>query len=190
MSVWELPTSLEIGGVGYFIRSDFRAVLDILKYYADPEYEPDERNLICLMILYPDWEDIPQEHWGEAIEKAKEFIDAGMTDDGKRKPTLMDWEQDAPIIIPAVNNIAGCEVRAIPNLHWWTFLGYYMEIRESLFSSVVDIRHKKQKGKKLEKYEEEFYRENKKLITLKKKETAEETAAKNEIRELFGYRKR
>lgn len=189
MSVWELPTSLEIGGVGYLIRSDFRVILDILSYYTDPNYDEEERALICLGILYPEWETMPPDLWGEALEKAVNFIDAGIKDDKRgKKPTVMDWEQDAPLIIPAVNRVAGCEIRSLPYLHWWSFIGYYMEIGESLFSTVIDIRQKKAKGKKLEKYEQEFYRDNKALITLKRKETEEEKAQKDEVRKLFGLK--
>ena len=39
---------------------------------------------------------------------------------------------------------------------------------------VLGIRQKRAKGKKLEKWEQEFYRNNKALCDLKKKYTAEE----------------
>lgn len=185
MSVWELPTSLEVGGVGYSIRSDFRAILDILKYYDDPDYEPDERALVCLMILFPDFEEIPQEHYGEALEKACEFIDAGQTPNGKPSPKLMDWEQDAPVIIPAINRVMGQEIRSVPYMHWWTFLGAYMEIGECLYANIVSIRSKKAKGKKLEKYEKDFYKENKKLIDFEKKYSEEEIKERERLNALL-----
>lgn len=181
---WNLPVSLEVRGTDYAIRSDYRAVLDILAAYNDPEYEADEKVMICLQILYVDWEKIPYQLWQEAYTKAVEFIDMGMKADG-RKPTLMDWEQDAPIIIPAVNHVLGKEIRAIEYMHWWTFLGAYMEIGESLFSSVVDIRQKRAKRKKLEKHEQEFYRENRALIDLKHKETEEDKQRREALKDLF-----
>ena len=49
-----------------------------------------------------------------------------------------------------------------------------MEIGECSFSNIVSIRSKKQKGKKLDKWEEEFYREHKKEIDLPRKLTKEE----------------
>ena len=49
----------------------------------------------------------------------------------------MDWDQDAPLIVPAINKVLGGEVRAMPYLHWWTFVGAYMEIGEGVFSSVL-----------------------------------------------------
>ena len=83
----------------------------------------------------------------------------------------MDWEQDAPIIIPAVNKVMGKEVRLIPYLHWWTFMGAYMEIGDSLFNQVLSIRQKKKSGEHLEKWENKFYQDNKALCDLKEKYT-------------------
>lgn len=183
MSAWELPTSLDVGGTSYAIRSDFRVVLDILRHYASPDYEPDEKALICLGILYVD--DIPQELYEEAYKKAIDFIDAGIQDDGKPKPRTMDWDQDAPLIVPAINKVIGGEVRAMPYLHWWTFVGAYMEIGEGVFSSVLAIRQKKAKHKKLEKYEQEFYRENKSLIDMQPRLSAEEQAEIDRLNEML-----
>lgn len=70
-----------------------------------------------------------------------------------------------------------------------TVCSVIMEIADGLFSQVLYIRQKKTKGKKLEKWEMEFYRNNKELIDLKqtvKKRSAEEEAALNE---LFGIKK-
>ena len=83
MTAWDLPASLDISGRQYKIRTDFRVILDILMAMNDPElYEPDadenERQtvsaMLMLQILYEDFEEIPPEHYGEAVEKAAEFI--------------------------------------------------------------------------------------------------------------------
>ena len=60
MSAWELPVSLNVGGHNWKIRAEFRDILDMLKYCDDPEYEPDERWLISLDILYEDFDNMPQ----------------------------------------------------------------------------------------------------------------------------------
>lgn len=187
MGSWDLPVSLEVGGQEYEIRTDFRAILDILRAFGDPELTDEWKTMAMLKILFREWNQIPEKDIQEAAEKAVSFIDAGMEGDGK-SPRLMDWEQDANILVPAVNKVAGQEVRALPYLHWWTFIGYYMEIGESTFSQVLSIRRKKQKGKKLEKWESEFYKENKKLIDLKRKEMRPEEEQK-ELRALFGIKK-
>ena len=181
MTAWDLPSSLSIGGEDFSIRTDFRAILDILAAYSDPELEDDEKMLVCLSILYVDFEKIPQEHYEEAMKKAIEFIDMGQTPDDKPSPRLMDWEYDAAVIIPEVNKNLGYEVRTSKETHWWTFLGAYMGIGDGLYSNIINIRQKRSKGKKLEKYEQEYYRENKKLIDLPAHLTEEQQkAADNE----------
>lgn len=61
MNAWELPQQLRVGEQEWKIRSDFRAVLDILNFFNDPEYEEDEKWWICLDILYEDFQRMPQE---------------------------------------------------------------------------------------------------------------------------------
>ena len=140
-----------------------------------------------LRIMYKDWKRIPSEHIQEALNLASEFIDCGHCDDDKKHPKSVDWKQDANIIIPSVNKVAHTEIRALSYMHWWTFLSYYMEIGESLFASVVNIRIKKAEGKKLEKYEQEFYKKNKSLIDFEKKEQRS-TEEKEALRALFGFK--
>lgn len=42
MSAWELPTTVDVCGQTFAIRSDFRAVLDALAALADPELSQQE----------------------------------------------------------------------------------------------------------------------------------------------------
>ena len=183
MTAWDLPSSLSIGGEVFSIRTDFRAILDILAAYSDPELEDDEKMLVCLSILYVDFEKIPQEHYEEAMKKAIEFIDMGQTPDDKPSPRLRGWEHDAAVIIPEVNKNLGYEVRTSKETHWWTFLGAYMGIGDGLYSNIINIRQKRSKGKKLEKYEQEYYRENKKLIDLPAHLTEEQQKASDDEKE-------
>lgn len=177
MNAYELPTTLYVGGVEYSIRTDFRAVLDVLISANDPELDQEAKVLVMLQIMFPNLEAIPEEHIQEACEKICEFIDCGQKNDGKPKPRLLDWEQDSLLIVPAVNNVAHTEIRALPYLHWWTFWGYFMQIGESLMSSVISIRQKKAKHEKLDKWEEKFYQENRELVDLK---TRQSETIKNE----------
>ena len=194
-SAWEFPTSLNIGGVDYEIRTDYRAVLDLLTALNDPELEDEDKNVtaymqsqVILQIMFPNCDEIPEEHIQEALDKVAEFIDMGISDESK-KPKTMDWEQDATIIIPAVNKVLNTEIRAVQYMHWWTFLGAYMEIGESLFSNVLHIRQKIAKNKKLEKWEQEFYKENKSLIDFKNTDQRSDEE-KEALREYFGYGKK
>lgn len=185
INAWELPSALEVGGKNWTIRTDFRAILDILKYFDDPDYEDDEKAIVCLDILYEDFQSMPTNLYEEAIKKAVEFIDMGIEDDGKKKLHVMDWEQDASIIIPSVNSVLNTEIRALPYMHWWTFLGAYMEIGNGLFSQVINIRHKKAKGQKLDKQEKDFYRENKSMIDLKVKYSQEELEEQERLKQIL-----
>lgn len=194
-SAWEFPTSLNIGGIDYEIRTDYRAVLDLFTALADPDLKDENEQItaymqsrVILEIMFPDCENIPAEHIQEALDKVSAFIDMGISDD-RKKPKTMDWEQDAPILIPAINKVLNCEIRAVQYMHWWTFLGAYMEIGESLFSNVIHIRQKKAKGKKLEKWEQDFYNENKSLIDFKQKDQRS-NEEKEKLRDYFGYSKK
>lgn len=194
-SAWDFPTSLNIGGVDYEIRTDYRAVLDLFTALSDPELTDEDeqvtaymQNRVIMEIMFPQCDDIPLEHMQEALEKVTEFIDMGISDD-RKKPKTMDWEQDAPILIPAINRVLNCEIRAQKYIHWWTFLGAYMEIGESLFSNIVHIRQKKASGKKLEKWEQDFYNDNKSLIDFKQKDKRS-TEEKDVLRDYFGYKQK
>ncbi|MDY4404728.1 Gp15 family bacteriophage protein [Blautia sp.] len=188
MSAWELPTSIEIAGKEYEIRSDFRPVLDIMEACGNPDVMYEAKIMIMIKILYPGWQEIPLDNYKEAAEKAAAFIDGGIESDGKENRRTMDWMKDAPIMVPAINEVAGKEVRSLPYLHWWTFLGYYMEIKESsLFSQVLQIRQKKASGKRLEKYERKFYEKNKKIIDLEPVKRRSERE-KSELRAIFGLK--
>lgn len=197
MYAWELPTSLEVGGKEYKIRTDYRVILDILSAMNDPEiFEPgmteDEKKaeqvMVMLQILYIDFDTMPPANWQEATKKACDFIDCGIKGDDKPKPRTMDWEQDAPIIAPEVSKIAGRDIR-IGKTHWWEFFGYYIGIGEGVFNTIVSIREKRRKGKKLEKWEQEYYRSNKTLIDLRIKREERSEEEKEALRELFGLKK-
>ena len=85
----------------------------------------------------------------------------------KMDPEQIRQRQDFPMIIAPINRVAGRDVRALPYMHWWTFIGYYMEIGDCTFSTILDIRRKLRKHKKLEKWEREYYDENRELIEFK-----------------------
>ena len=55
-------------------------------------------------------------------------------------------------------------------------MGYFMEIEGGTFSTVLAIRQKKMKGKKLEKWEQDVYSHNKNICEIKIRYTEEEQA--------------
>lgn len=186
MMIFDLPTSVEFGGKEWEINSDYRDILTILAAFEDEELDDKEKVFVCLYNFYPDFENIPKEQIKDAYEKAFEFINRGQDESKKNNKRTMDWEQDAPIIFPAINSVAGYEVRSVDYLHWWTFLGFFMEIHEGTCATVFSLRQKKARGKKLEKYEQDFWNHNKDICVLRRKETAEDKAEKERLNALLG----
>ena len=97
----------------------------------------------------------------------------------------MDWKQDGQLIFSAVNHVAGKELRTEKYIHWWTFLGYFNEIQDGLFSYVLAIRQKKAKGKKLDKGEQEYFNAHKEMIEIREPESEKDKAIKEELNKRF-----
>lgn len=142
-------------------------VLDCFSCLEDEELTKEERILGAVCIFYEDIECVEDlEKFDDCIEDIVKqmfwFFNCG--DDNMEKAgkshVLVDWDKDSQLICSAVNKVAGKEIRVEPFIHWWTFMGYYMGIGESLFSTVLSIRHKIVNGEKLEKHESKFRREN------------------------------
>ena len=185
--IGELPTQLSVGGRDWAIRTDFRDVLKVLLAFSDPDLEPHEKLFICLYDIYEDFEQMNPGDFEEAYKQAVWFIDCGDTAKKDDKPShrLVDWEQDERILFPAINKVAGCETRSAPYIHWWTFMGYFMEIHEGIYSQVLSLRQKRSKGKKLEKWEREFWSANKDLCVLQPKLSEEEKAERDRLNALL-----
>ena len=163
-----LPKSVEIDGVEYPINKggDYEMILDVIEVLNAEDLSEKERAVYALTIFYNF--NIP-ENMQSALEKMMWFISCGEEaeeTDKKVKP-LVSWEKDFPLMVAPINRVIGYDVRSVEYCHWWTFIAAYLEIGECTFATVVSIRNKLQKGKKLEKSEQEFYREHKKLVDLK-----------------------
>lgn len=167
--MYEIPTTITVQDTTYHIRNDgdYRVILECFVALNDVELSEVERIFACMVIFCDeiDIDDIftfDEEYLNEFVTKMFAFFNCGEPDgvgaNVKRK--VIDWEQDQQIICAGINKVAGTEVRALTYLHWWTFMGYFCSIGESTLSTVVSIRDKILKGKKLEKYEKEFRQDN------------------------------
>lgn len=162
-----LPLALDVGGRSYPVRADFRSVLRIIAAFNDPELTDEEKVYVCLRQLYKGFSQIPPEHYAEAYKQAVWFINCGQEPSERSSPRVVDWEKDEQLIFPAVNKVAGQEVRAAQFMHWWTFMGCFQSIdREDTYGYVLMLRQKKAKGKQLEKWEQEFWNNNRELCDL------------------------
>ena len=185
---YDLPKSVEIDGKKYAIRTDFREILDIFEAMNDPDLTDEDKSIVTLNIFYYDMP--PYEVWNEALKQFVWFVNMGEDEPNKARPKLMDWSQDFNYIVAPVSRVIGKDVRGIKHLHWWTFLGWFMEIGECTYSTVLNIRSKRAKGKKLEQWEKEFFEENKSTVLLTPKMTESEKKQLEEdeklLKELLG----
>lgn len=180
--MYNLPTSITIEDRQYQIteNGDYRMVLDCFKELSDSEGSEDENVLASLIIFYNEFtsiDDLPQdeETLKQLIIEMYKFFNCGQEESvgASAGDPVIDWEKDSTIVIAAINNVAHTEVRALPYLHWWTFMGYYMSIGESILSTVVGIRNKLNRNKKLDDWEKDFKKDNPQYFNWKKKSKEE-----------------
>lgn len=167
--MYELPTSVRVNDKEFHIRNngDFRMVLDCFNALGDEELGEDYRVLASLIIFYNELNSLEDcekylDYLEELTVKMYWFFNCGQKESpgAQTSKILVDWDGDSQIICAAVNNVANVEIRALPYLHWWTFMGYYLSIGESVLATVVSIRNKIVTHQKLEKWEKEFKRDN------------------------------
>ena len=188
--MYELTTEIMIEGCPYKIRNrgDYRVILDIFSVLEDPELEQSERIISALIIFYEDLNEVEDVYSLPNIETAVrgmyEFFNAGRGESAKKSRKLIDWEGDSELICSAINKVAGTEIRLEPYIHWWTFMSYYMSVGECILSTVVSIRDKTANGKKLEKWEQDYKRENPHYFNWKYK-TVDEVDAENWLKSVW-----
>lgn len=189
MSAWTLPVTVAVGGQLFSVRSDFRAVLDALAALGDAELPPLFRRQAFLQIFYPDWQALPSKE--EALHAALQWVNLGRPVRPAAQPPLLDWQKDAALIAPAVDQVLGYSCRACAYLHWWDFIGAYENIRaEGLFATVVAIRAKRARGQALEKAERAFFQQHREFFEAAELEPEEEAERKRLLALLDGPEKR
>jgi hypothetical protein len=178
---WDLPTFVKSNDTIYAITNDcdYRVVLDVFCVLNDENLSKEEKIIVSLLIFYKDLTLENMQKCEDIEFLAKEMfriISGGKTEQPKSKrPPIMDWEHDFSQIAPPISRVLGYDIRTPQKYtHYYTFLGGYQEIGECSFATIVSIRNKKQKAKKLEKWEQEFYNEHKEMVDLPRKLTIEE----------------
>ena len=168
--MYELPTKITIADKDYPIRNngDFRMVLDCFECLQDEKLEHKYRILSAMIIFYDGMNSVEDvvntfgDNLVEAVNQMNIFFNCGQVESvGATQPhKLIDWKQDEQLVISAINNVANREIRLDPFVHWWTFVGYYLAIGDCALATVVSIRNKILKGKKLESWERDFKNNN------------------------------
>ena len=144
MTGWELPRSVTVAGRPYDCHTDYRDILGLLPW-LEPAPGPEAPNreegwYVALALFYPDFGGMAPALWPAAAEAMADFLAGGTAEQAKPGPRLIDWQRDADWIVAGVNRAAGCEVRALPYLHWWSFLGWFAAIGEGPLATAVAIR--------------------------------------------------
>lgn len=181
--MYEIPTSINIDGRIFQIRNngDYRVILDCFKALEDEELEASERLLASLLIFYEDFNSIEDVYNIDDISKLVsemfKFFNCGSESVGtKVNHSIIDWEQDSQLVCSAINKVANMEIRSERYIHWWTFMGYYIAIGDSPLSTILGIRNKMLSNKKLEKYEQQFKRNNPQYFVWNSKSVSEKEA--------------
>ena len=172
-SMFFLPTTVTVSGIEYPVRTDYRVILEILVMLDDPDLSDGDKTEALLRMFYVNQSPDPM----AAVEAFRRFVDPRCEDKNltSRNARLISWQQDFDLMVAPINHILGCEVRALDHLHWHTFLSAYLEIPpDSVFARVLRIREKLRQGKKLEKYEKQWYNRNRDLVHLKQKFSTKE----------------
>jgi len=181
--LYSLPKEKVLGQKVFRLSTDFRQVLKIICVLEDPDLPEYIRWLTALNLFYEP--EVPKAYRREAMEYLASFLSAG-EGPGQPAPKLLDWQQDADAIISGVNKVAGQEVRALPYVHWWTFLSWFHGIEGGALATLVSVRDKLSRGKKLEDWEKDYYRQNKQKVELKKRYSAAEIAEQNRLKAMIG----
>jgi len=168
--VGSLCNMLEVGGVEYEINTDFRDCLELIMILEDESIPDVEKAAEILATLYGEEHLEKITNVNEAISKAIWFLNCGkeIIDDGRSHTPLMDWEQDEQLIFSGISAAVGRDVRMDENCHYWAFMSYFMAMGECTFTFVQSIRNKLSKHIKLEKWEQDFYRQNRHIVDIKK----------------------
>ena len=178
--LYRLPVSVRLGGNDYPINGDFRRVLQIIGVLERPDWPEFLRWQVALELFCPG---VPDEFRAQAMEQLADFIRCGAPD--TPGPKLLDWQQDAQVIMSDVNKASGRELRQEDFVHWWTFLGWFHAIGQGQLATLVSIRDKRRRGVKLEPWEQEYYRQNKLQVDLPPRLTPQEQAQRDALNRLL-----
>ena len=112
-------------------------------------------------------------------------VDDACTDDTVKQLRAWGREQDAPLIAADINKAAGCEVRALPYLHWWTFMAWFNSIGDGQLATMLRVRSKLHHGQKLQPWEQDYYRKNKAMVDLRPRLNPAEIAERRRLQRLL-----
>ena len=127
-----VPESVEIDGIEYEIRTDFRISILFEMMMQDEELSNEEKLLKALELYYP----IIPNNVEEAIEKIKWFYRCGkdiVKSNNKshgESVKIYDYEYDDDYIYSAFLSQYNIDLQDIKHLHWWKFKAMFKSLNE------------------------------------------------------------
>lgn len=139
----QLPDAVEIDGQEWPINTDFRAALQVIMAFEDPELTGAEKYAVLLENLYPEKPGNLQ----EAIRLGILFLDGGQAGEEKSGPRLYSFAKDDRLIFSAFRQTHGIDL-ATADLHWWAFLALFIDLgANTAFCNLVRLRKRVKTGK-------------------------------------------
>lgn len=180
-----LPTAVCIDGVEYKINSNFRACLQIILAFEDPELTEEEKQIVLLQNLYP----VLPNNIPEAIIKGIKFLDGGKDEEVNQedgaKPRLYSFSQDADFIFSAFKQTHNIDLSDTEYLHWWKFLALFMDLgQDTTFCNLISLR-KRVKAGKATKEERQAANEMGKIFDLPENQDEGLTYDEREVKDEF-----
>ena len=163
-----LPTKIRVNDNIYDINYDYKTVINILLAFEDEELTIEEKNYIMINNLYKD--EIRQEDYITACEKAIKFIDCGNDEEDEHKSNyrIYSFEKDASYIFTGISMTHHIDLEIKSDLHWWKFVSLFMDMSpDCMFGQLVYYRKRKAEGK-LTKEEKKQYEKIKDIVDLER----------------------
>lgn len=163
-----LPECVEIDGIEYKIRADFRISILFEMMMQDEELSDEEKLLKALELYYP----IIPDNVEEAIDKIKWFYRCGkdiVKSNNKihsESIKIYDYEYDDDYIYSAFLNQYNIDLQDIKHLHWWKFKAMFKSLNED--TKIVKIMQYRSidLSKIKDKEQNTYYRNMKKLYEI------------------------
>ena len=177
------PGSVTVQGQDVPIDADFRAAIRVLLLFDDPQLADAEKRMEACRLLYGDAVQPAEEAYSQLCWFLNCGKDAGRGHGGGGAP--YSWEHDAQYIYTAIQQTYGKDLDAINFLHWWKFMGMFLDLGECFFSRILYYRAQRRTGK-LTEDEKRVVAGMLDIIDIPAKLSAEEQAEIDEFERLLG----
>ena len=129
----------------YDIAISYASIINIFAMLQHQGLTEFEKKLTMLRAFFLDRVPDDTERAGELCY---EFMACGAGAEDKKDIQYYSWEQDGNYIYTAVNQSFSGVLDKEPDLHWWLFIAYFMDLTDGCrFNEIVANRYAHKKGK-------------------------------------------